>query len=112
MTVRVTRRLTISPDGDLIDLANEERVDYAPISNESTIQKISDAYGGVVGDYSNEIFINIVVKKLEWQGLISNADDLELATHKGIDANIWNEIVRSIVGFFHCVNLRRRYHGL
>ena len=98
MTVRVTRRLTISLDGDLIDLANEERVDYAPISNESTIQKISDAYGRVVGDYSNEIFINIVVKKLEWQGLISNADDLELATHKGIDANIWNEIVRSIKG--------------
>lgn len=98
MTVRVTRRLTITPDGDLIDLANDERVDYAPISNQSTIQKISDAYGRVVGDYSNEIFINIVVKKLEWQGLISNADDLELVTHKGIDANIWNEIVRSIKG--------------
>ena len=98
MIADVTRKLTINSDGELIDLVDGNCVDYGPINNDLTIQKISNAYGDSFGDYSNELFIKIVVKKMEWQGLIRNTDDLVLTTNKGLEAQLWNDLVRTTRG--------------
>lgn len=87
------RHLTVSVHGDLIDLSTGHSIDYLPISSDDFVQKVSCAYGAATSDFSNEIFINIFAKQMEWKGIIQPSDATELATHKTLDAYIWNDLI-------------------
>lgn len=94
----MNRVLTIDINGELVNLLDGTFVDYTSISNESTIRRISEAYCGKLSDYSNEVFINLFVKKMEWLSLIDKKDHVKLSSHVGLDGYIWNDIVRLRTG--------------
>lgn len=96
MTACHARHVTLNVHGDLVDLKNENYIDYSLLPSNS-VSNISESFDGlsVLSDYSNEIFINFYVKKMEWSGLLLDTDILVPSTNKSCDGYIWNDIVHA-----------------
>jgi len=94
MTSSAARHVTLDTHGDLIDLKNSCHIDYSVLEVNS-VSNISNSYDGlsVLNDYSNEIFINFYVKKMEWSSLLLDTDIVIPSINKNCDAYIWNDIV-------------------
>ena len=94
MTTSAVRHVTLDVNGDLINLNNGSYVDYSVLHSD-TVKNIGDSYEGMTGlnDYSNEVFINMYVKKAEWSSLLLDKDILIPSINTNFDGYIWNDIV-------------------
>jgi len=92
------RKITLNADGELVVIENGEgssHIDYSRIATNQFVDSAGNAYRryGVLTDYSNEIFINHFVRKLEWRALIQTEDRLIKAEQNDIIHLLWNEVV-------------------
>lgn len=91
------REITLNTDGDLIVRSTnggESKVDYAEISSISFVDDHDDISKiSKLSDYSNEIFINFLIKKKEWKSLINDGDKLLRSEGDSLTHSLWNDYV-------------------
>lgn len=84
--------VTLNMNGELVNASTGQELDYASLNIDALNSSLAISYSDkVLSDYSNEIFINYLVKLAEWRQLMSS-QDIPIATKLSTcEGYLWND---------------------